>query len=309
MNTITVSYNYPVDFLWGINPEEDTLSDMNNSSYLFKLQEKKVTALLLNVKWARCEPLKGQFDEVYIESLRSLLARIKNRNIQSIVILNGLEIPIWKNLDHPRKSGSEFNDTAPFYEHLAEALFPYTNYFGIYCPRQTLFNHKMIDQAIADFQRTADIIHSLSEKSKAGLILPDSFGQNHSSKLKQLYTKNDYHYLRNAEIDFLGLPANRNISDQIQSLLGNFHKPLIFISNRLRNTFTNNKSEPLADILYEIWRMYQKGWKIIGYLSETEITSDSPDAELYEVSCKNNALKLSTDMSFLSEKWIRFLKD
>jgi len=309
MNTISVSYNFPTGFLWGSTPPEDALSETNNSAYLFRLQEKSVRALIIEIKWARCEPLKEQFDEGYIESRRSLLARIKSRNIEPVVILDSREFPQWMNLNHPGRSGSEAAEAYPFYVHLTDALLPYTNFIGLHAPQQGLFNGARVRTAMDVFRQTADHIHELSENTKAGLILPRDFGTEKASGVDRLFGRNEYHYLRKAEADFLGLPAGQTATAGIRSVLGENRIPLMFITDRLRSGNEEDRFEILADTLYDIWQLYQQGIRVLGYFSETDFNSDSPDTNLYEFSCKNNSLKLSTDMPELPEKWIRFLKD
>ncbi len=306
MKTITASYNFPPEFLWGIDPGRSLSDDPGSTAFLFQMKEKSIDALLLMIPWDRCEPLKGHYDDAYIESLRSFLGRMKTRGIEPLVIPDIRQVPAWQNLDHPGKKDEEGSGIYAFYRYLVDALIPYTKFFGILCPAPTLFRRKSVNRTLEHFSELSAYIHSVSEQAKTGLILPDEFG---SSKTGGWILKSEYEFLKSTEADFLGLRADGDFFPKLNALFERERKPVMIFSDGLRNIPDQDKADSLADMLFNCWNFYQEGWPVLGYFSETDITASGVEVILYENSCKNNAFRISTDMPDISEKWIRFLKD
>ena len=305
MKTITASYNFPPEFLWGIDPGKNLSEDPGNTAFLFQLRENNVNALLLKIPWNKCEPLKGHFDEAYIESLRSFLGRVKTRGIEPVIIPDTTQIPAWQNLD-PGRNDEESSGFDSFYRYLIEISIPYAKYYGIYCPRGSLFKKKTIHQALGRFTELSAYVHSISDRVKVGLVLPDEFGEKKSSGW---IMKNEYDFLRTAEADFLGLRADENVYAALRSVFGSGRKPVMILSDGTVENPDQETEDLTADNLYTYWRFYQEGWPILGYFSGADLPSDQNSHNLYAVCCKNNAFRISTDMPGLSEKWLRFLKD
>ena len=136
MNEISASFNFPADFYWGITQSNPDDAEMDFQSMLFRMQEMNVKSILIKVPWAKCEPLKGNFDEVYIESVRQKLIRIRNRNIMPVIIPDTFSTPAWLNLDHPGKEDREIRSGDLFIRHLTEATISLSDYFGISCPHR-----------------------------------------------------------------------------------------------------------------------------------------------------------------------------
>ena len=310
MKKISASYNFPSGFMWGIDPCRDMLADADINSFLFTLSEKHADALSVSVSWAKCEPLKAQFDERYIDSLRSLFIKIKNRNLEPVVIMNGTDTPPWLNLDVQGKSRPPDTTPLAFYKYLSDCLIPYAKFFCIHCSPASVFKNKTSEQMSAVYQETSGYLHSLSDKAKVGMILPESFSTAKPGGLNNYLFKRSYSFLKAEGIDFLGIRLMENSLKNIQDIFGKEERiPLMVISDRLSNVPDAEKTECLADNLFDIWHLYQKGWTLLGYITETELTGTDPAADLYEISCQNNALYISTDQPFLPEKWQRFLID
>lgn len=309
MSIFSASYNFPDDFFWGIVPYENFLQNKENAfSFIYKLREKHISAVRINIDWADCEPVKGNYDETYIDSIRSVVSRIRNQNIESVVILNTDETPNWQNLDHPRSIQENFSDRISFVKHLMDALIPYVKFF---CIRDMLPSRrfKKSGNAVREFQlETINYLHSLSENAMIGLIPSDELIKNADSALFQLIRRKHIQHLQSLPIDFLGIES---ISDRLPSILPIFNKkniPLMVISDQISKTPDENRSEILCSRIYDIWNIYQKGWPVIGYMSDTDIRKTSQEVILYEVFCKNNAFCISSEMRSLPEKWISFLK-
>lgn len=302
MKTYTASYRFPAGFLWGTIPGGDFLTDKGNSSYIYKLREEHIKAVIVDVPRDKCEPLKGNYDEAFIESVRSLLAKIRGQNIEPVVILNTDRRPGWQNL-HSRDM-SDSSDEYNFMAHLTEVLIPYTNYICMISPEGSLFSRGALNDKLSVLNDITDRIHSLSETAKAGLIMPDSF-----SGTRKILKPFRFDFLRNVETDFIGIRADKRMIEKMREVFGTERRPVLFLSDDLQHTLPENRAELLADKLYDAWHFYQQGWPVIGFFSETDIETVSADAYLYEVSCKKNAFEISTDMDDLPEKWRDFLKD
>ena len=302
MSTYSASYTFPADFLWGIVPREDILSDKENYSYLFSLQENRIGAIRISISWAKCEPLKGNFDEIYIESIRSLLSRIRERHIAPLVILNTEEAPGWKNLDHPEKE--DFSDEYKFSVHLIEALIPYTNHIGMMCPKGSLLDRNRLERKLSVLQEITAYIRKLSGTARSGLILTSVFSGSGS-----LLDQFRYRFLKKLETDFVGISTEDSSLIQMRSIFGDTRKAVMFLSDGLNNAEPADKTELLADKLHGAWQFYQEGWPIMGFFSNIEIEPEEGAFKLYTNACRNNAFRISTDMPYLPEKWLRFLKD
>ena len=302
MSTYSASYTFPAEFKWGIVPHDDILDDKENYSYLFSLQENRINAILINIPWSKCEPLSRNFDEVYIESIRLLLSRIRERNIAPLVILNTEEVPGWKNLDHPEKE--DFSDEYDFSVHLIDALIPYTDHIGMICPKGTILSRNRLNAKLRILQEITAYIHKLSGTAKAGLILASVFTE--SSRPLDRFR---YRFLKNTEADFLGIDTAADSLKKLQTVFGDERKPVMFVSDGLNDVPAGEKTEKLADRLHEVWQFYQEGWPILGYFSRMGIDPDRSEFKLYSNACRKNAFEISTDMPYLPEKWQRFLKD
>lgn len=302
MSTYSASYTFPAEFIWGIIPDDDILSDKENYSYLFSLQENRIRALRISVPWSKCEPLSGNFDEVYIESLRLLLSRLRERNIAPLVLLNTGEVPGWKNLDHPEKD--DFSDEYNFSIHLIDALIPYTDHFGMICPKGTILSRNRLNAKLRVIQEITDHIHSVSDTKKTGLILTSVFLE--SSGLLDRFR---HGFLRNTEADFLGIDTAEGTLKKMSTVFADERKAVMFLTDRLNEFSGEEKTEILTDSLYRVWQFYQEGWPVLGYFSRIGIEPDQPASELYADTCRKNAFTISTDMPYLPDKWQRFLKD
>ncbi|MBQ6509108.1 MAG: hypothetical protein IJI07_06505 [Flexilinea sp.] len=302
MSTYRASYTFPAEFMWGIIPHDDILDDKEIYSYLFSLQENRINALRISIPWSKCEPLSRNFDEVYIESIRLLLSRLRERNIAPLVILNTEEVPGWKNLDHPEKG--DFSDEYDFSVHLIDALIPYTGHFGMMCPKGTILSRNRLNAKLRILQEIFGHIHGLSGAAKAGLILTSVFSEN-SRPLDRLR----YGFLRNIEADFLGIDTAPDSLKKLRTLFPDERKAVIFLSNAPDDVSSEEKTEMLADNLYEVWQFYQEGWPIRGYFSRIGIEPELSAFKLYTNACRKNAFEISTDMPYLPDKWQRFLKD
>ena len=302
MSRHSASFNFPSGFLWGIVPYDGFSSDKDNLPYIFDLQEKNIKAVLVNVPWAACEPLKGNYNEEYIETLRTMLIRIIGRNISPVVIINTDILPGWQNLDHPKKKDQ--NDAYNFSIHIAEALCPYTKLFGLICPRGSLFNHSSTNSGVRLINDVSAYIHDLSDDAKTILVLNSAL----SAKDEWLDLIR-YSFIKNTETDYLGPDADEDAFKKIQSLFRDEHKPIMVLSDGLRAVDPEMRSEILADKLYSVWRFYQTGWPVLGFFSETDVSETARESFLYANSCKNNSFKISDDMPYLPGKWQQFLKD
>ncbi len=302
MKTYTASYIFPDDFLWGIVPDESFLTNKDSYSSIYGLKEKRVGSVLIDVPWDKCEPLKGSFDEPFLETVRTLLARIRGENIEPFVILNTGKVPGWQNLE--KNTDADPGDVYNFSIHIADALVPYTNFFGSYCPKGSLFSRNLLNEKLSVLSDIRGHIHSLSESAKCGIVLSEVFREK-----SRLFMQLRYDFLKKIETDFFGLPASDAMTGRLTEIFGEERRPIIFINDGLKSISAAERPEILTDKLYKVWHFYQKGWPVIGYFSETEPGSGSPDASLYEFFSKKNAFEISTDMDGLPEKWKLFLKD
>lgn len=302
MKTYAASFIFPDDFLWGIVPDDSFLTNKESYSAIYGLKEKQVRSILIDVPWDRCEPLKGSFDESFLENIRTLLARIRGENIEPFVVLNTRKLPGWQNLE--KNAEADPGDVYHVAVHIADALIPYTNFFGTFCPKGSLFSRNILNEKLSVLADIRGHIHSLSESAKCGIILSEVLAEK-----GKLFMQLRYDFLKKIETDFLGLPASDAMTGQLTEIFGEERRPVIFINDGLKSISAAERPEILTDKLYKVWHFYQKGWPVIGYFSETEPGSGSPDTSLYEFFSKKNAFEISTDMDGLPEKWKLFLKD
>ena len=302
MSTYSASYTFPSEFLWGIVPPEDLINDKENYPYLFSLRENRIGAIRISIHWARCEPLNSNYDELYIESVRSLLSRLREQNIAPLVILNTEEVPGWKNLDHPEKE--DFSDEYNFSIHVIDALIPYTNHIGMMCPKGALLNRTKLNARLGIIHEVTEHIHALSASAKAGLILTSVF-----SGSGRPLDRFRYGFLRNTVVDFLGIGTGAEFLKEMHTVFDDERKPVMFLSDGLNDVSAEEKTELMADCLYEVWQFYQEGWPVSGYFSRIGIEPEATAFKLYTNTCRKNAFEISTDMPYLPEKWLRFLKD
>lgn len=309
MNTISASYNFPAGFLWGISADDEIISSRDYYSFLYGLKENFIGAVTVNLKWADFEPLKNNYNEMMIESVRNLFARINNQNIEPVVILDIGNIPQWQNLEKNQRKGTFSEERYNFSVLIANAIIPYTKFLGLCLSEASMYSNKLLQSEINTHQNIRNFIHSVSEQVKVGTIIPNGvFGRKHNSFLN-ITKRPQIHGIQRAEIDFVGISAD----DQARNAVANTYKenriPLMIISDNLRSDPPESRLDELTEKIYNVWRFYMKGWEIIGYISETDISSDSMEKTFFINTCRNNSFEISTDNPNLSEKWIRFLKD
>ena len=309
MKIYSASYNFPPGFLWGVSPGKDFVSDPENYTYLFGLQETGIKAISIYIPWAEFEPLKGNYDEKRIDSVRLLLSRIRSRNIEPVVILDVGEIPQWQNLEKNGKNGSFNEDRYKFSTHLIDAFATYTNYFAISCSYSSLSSGKLMQAELQMHKDICEYLHSVSDKKLAGTALPSITSARKKGGFRNLFGRIQLNAMKSIETDFIAIHADNDSFSEVQSSLDGKKEPILFLSDSLNTASPDEKSGILMDKLYDIWQIYQKGWRVLGLLSEINIKAPSKEKELYEISGKNNAFIISTENPDLPEKWVRFLKD
>ena len=308
MNNISASFNFHSDFFWGIVPPDIDDPENDIPGMLFRLQEMNVQAILIKVPWSKCEPLRGHFDEAYIESVRQKLIRIRNRNIKPVIIPDTGSAPAWLNLDHHAGEKRNSTNATDFIRHLAGATVSFTDHFGILCAADQPLLHTGATSFPHLFPEIREHIRSLAPDVKTGIVLYDGF-PGRQKGISSLLTRMRFGFLKKSGLDFLGIPAQENSAERIRNVFGGLRIPTLFISDGLSGISETEETEELTDRIYEVWQMYQKGLPVIGYISETSPDPEKPASAVFTNVCKNNALQISTDMEGLSEKWIRFLKD
>ena len=309
MKIYSASYNYPPGFLWGISPGKDFVSDPENYTWLFDLQETGIKAISVYIQWSEFEPLKENYDEKRIDNARLLLSRIRSRNIEPIVILDVGEIPHWQNLEKSGKN-ADFNDErCQFAEHLIDAFATYTNYFAVSCSYSSLSSGKHMQAELRMHKAVCDYLHSISEHKFAGTAIPSISAAKKSGGFRNIFSRIQLTALKSNESDFIAIYSDNDSFSEVQSSLSGKKEPILFLSDGLNTTAPDERSNVLMDKLYDIWQIYQKGWRVLGLLSEMDIKTPSKEKELYAISSKKNAFEISTEDPDLPEKWVRFLKD
>lgn len=309
MKIYSASYNYPSGFLWGISPGKDFVSDPENYTWLFDLQETGIKAISICIPWAEYEPLKGNYDEKRIETARLLLTRIRNRNIEPVVMLDVGEIPHWQNLEKSGKKEGFIEERYKFSAHLIDAFATYAKYFAISFSYSSLSSGKHMQAELRMHKEICEYLHSISDKKLAGTAIPSIASARKKGGFRNLFGRIQLTALKSIETDFIAIHADNDSFKEVQSSLEGKKEPILFLSDGLKAAAPEQKSEILMDKLYDIWQIYQKGWHVLGLLSEIDIKAPSKEKELYAISSKNNAFEISTDNPYLPEKWVRFLKD
>lgn len=309
MSTYSASYNFPQEFLWGIAAPDGFITDRSNNVTLFSLREKDIKALSITLRWADFEPLKNNYAEPLIDSVRNLLSRIRSQNIEPLIILNLSAVPQWQNLEHkPQKdhfAAEKFN----FATHLANALIPYTNYFAIDISGNAFFRGKDFTADIETHLSVRKYILSLSNSVKVGTIFSPQRFQKKRGGIRSLFQPKSTGLLQNSEMDFFGITADDTAYEGIQNLLKEARKPLFIYSDELSKHPPSERADILADKIFDSWHFYQKGWPLLGFFSGLNLNEDTQALEIFTSASKNNAFQISTENENLPEKWIRLLKD
>ena len=309
MKIYSASYNYPPGFLWGISPGKDFISDPENYTYLFDLQETGIKAISIYIPWAEFEPLKGNYDEKRIDAVRLLLSRIRSRNIEPVVILDVGEIPQWQNLEKSGKNEGFIEERYQFAANLIDASATYTNYFAVSCSFSSLSSGKQMQAELRMHKAICDYLHSISENKFAGTVIPSITAAKKRGGFRNLFGRIQLSALKSNESDFIAIHMDNDSFRDVQSALEGKKEPILFLYEGLKTAAPNEKSNDLMDKLFDIWQIYQRGWRVLGLLSEMDIKAPSKEKELYAISSKNNAFEISTENPELPEKWVRFLKD
>lgn len=309
MSVCSVSYNFPPGFLWGLSMPEAFAKDRGNSPLLYQLRENDIRSLTITLNWADFEPLKNNYEESLIETVRTLLSRIRTQNMEAIIILNMASVPQWQNLEHDRHKDYFGAEKFNFATHLANAFVPYTHYFGLCCSETAYSSGKEMKAEMETQNSVRDYIRSLSESAKVGtVLLSPSFGKT-GSLIRGLFQSIGTNPLKGSAADFLGISTDAAAYAGVQNIFGEERKPLVILSDRLHTASPQERTNALIDKIYEFWQFYQKGWPILGYYSDLNLNDDPEAAGFFSEICRGNALGLSSDDERLSEKWVRFLKD
>ena len=309
MSIYSASYNFPQGFLWGIVTPDSFYSEKTNNVTLFSLKEKGIKAIFLTLKWADFEPLKNNYEESLIDDVRTLLSRTRRQNIEPLIMLDMAAVPQWQNLEHePHKdffSAEKFN----FATHIANALLPYSNYFGMYISENALFPGKGFSSDLEIHNSVRNYILSISESAKVGTILaPQSF-QKKGAGLRGLFQSWSANPLKNSEMDFFGISADEISFEGIQNIMKETRKPLFIFKEDIAKIPPAVRADALADKIYDSWHFYQKGWPLLGFFAALDPNEDSRAMVLFTETSNKNAFEISTENENLPEKWIRLLKD
>lgn len=309
MNNYSVSYNFPSSFQWGLNAGNDFLSDRINDAYLFRLKDHGIKSVVIHINWAEYEPATNQYDEKLIEATRSLLSRIRARNIEPVIILGTDEVPQWQGPDARAKDHPFTAEKFNFATHLVNAFASYAKFFGIVFPGGALFSKKQMQESAEVFNDIRNYIHSLSDAAKTGAVLfsADYFPKNQG--IRQLLARNQMNMLKEIESDFWGIPADERSISGFEQILDDKRDPILFLTDHLKQIPDFDRGDRIIDILFHVWQFYQRGWPVLGYHSDLDHYSESAESILYASCCKNNALGISTEDPYLPGKWIQFLKD
>ena len=309
MKVYSASYNFPNGFRWGISPDENLNFGNIDYSTIFTLKENHIDSLTVPVIWAEYEPLKNQYDEKKIESIRISLSRIHDQNIAPIIRLEIGELPLWQNLEKPDKKNNFSNERYNFAAHIINALIPYCSYFCLTCSAASFSSDQLLKSELSVHKDIRDYANAISENCLVGTMVPSSAFGPVKSGLKKLFMRSPTDELFNVKTDFLGITAEKEYSAGLQKLFGTHRKPLMIMSDEIKKIPPESRADHLIDNIYETWELYQKGWPVLGYCSGTDMLSPSREKDLYSTFSEQNALKISTEMPFLSETWVHFLKD
>ncbi len=293
MNNIEASFNFPNGFLWGNVTSAKIISDKTYQSLIHTLHEKHINALLFSISWSQCEPLKGSFDEPYVDSIRLFLSRVQSQNITPVIILNVRDFPSWKNLEDRSRSRNLMTDEYNFAARLIQSTCTYTNFYVLEMPNNT----GNMNGFVSLFKDISEYTHRLSDNCKTGLFVNnnDYAGKSIFSKWKQnLY----FRITEKTHPDFLFVRASGKFLNTICNSLFVTEKPPIALLSEVTDVLEQEKSvEILTDELFDFWHMYQNGWPIMGFFIDILSVKSKELTELYENSCIENAFRISTQMS------------
>ena len=309
MSSYAVSYNFHPDFMWGTSVNGQFLLDKANSAYLYQLKDNGINSIVITLTWSDYEPLKNNYNELLIDSTRALLSRIHNLNIEPIIILDNSEIPQWQNLEKRNKNETFSTERYNYSIHLAETLIPYTNIIGIKCSYDAMYSNKQLSSETEAIQDTRKYIQSVSEQVKTGLIIPSDIFRKKKNSFLFIPKSVNINSIKGSEFDFIGINSDPATADLIKNTFQKSKAELMIYSDGVRSTAPHTINDMIIDNIYNIWMHYQQGWKIIGYFSEIDLNSETPEKNTFKKVCNSNSLELSTDNEELPEKWVRFLKD
>ena len=309
MKIYSASYNFHTEFHWGISSAENLNTASIDYPFLFALREKHIDSITIPIHWSEYEPLKNQYDEKKIESIRVVLSRIQDQNISPIIILNIGDIPLWQNLENTGKADHFSAERYNFATHIINALIPYCHFFCLSFSSAAIKSNKLFKSELITHEEIHDYTNAISESCMVGTLIPSAAFKHKTSGVRRLFGQPSLSELSNMKTDFFGIKADKAFFVELQQLFGNEKKKLLIISDELRASNDLYRADTLIDKIYETWQLYQKGWPILGYCSEVDILSSSPESDLYALFSEQNSLKISTQTPFLSEKWTRFLKD
>lgn len=309
MSVISVSYNFPAGFLWGITGNYDYFAGRDNYSMLFHLKDQSIDSICITLNWADFEPLKNNYDEARIDNVRTFLSRAHNQNIKPIILLDIGTVPQWQNLEKTEKNYSFSQERYNFTAYLANVLIPYTKIIGLICSEEALYSIKILSAELEAHKEIRKYIRSISEQINVGTVLPASIDKKANHGIRLIPRKLHLEPLKNTEMDFVGLPAKLEIQNALQNIFDKERVPLVYFTDRLNISPPTKRFDELLEKIYNIWHTYQHGWPVMGYFSEIDINTMGPETELLINTSKKNSLELSTENLNISEKWIHFLKD
>ena len=308
MNNYSVSYNFPNDFLWGINLSDNILRKREDISVLYRIKDKSIQGVCLTLEWADFEPLKNNFEENLIESTRSLLSRIRSHNLEPILIINTATVPQWQNLEHNTKNYFFSSEKYNFVSYLSNAFVPYTNYFGLCISDTAFLSNKETKSELETVQNIREHIISIKNSSKIGIVLSSQIFNNNLRGFRGMIQSSNIRLLKESSADFFGISADGTIYNMLQNIFKDERKPLFILNDKMNSNTNSNNFEDLADKIFDMWHFYQKGWQILGYFTELNIYNEHV-FEFFSKTCRNNSLSISSTDENLSEKWMHFLKD
>ena len=309
MSKLSASYNFPGGFLWGTTLRDDSLFLKENAAYLYQLKENNISAITVFLNWADYEPLKNNYDEALIDATRGFFSRLSSQNITPIAVFDISEIPHWQNLERSGKHNTFSQEKLNFSKYLANTIIPYTKYFSFLISAKSAASQRSFDTDLKTIHEIRDYIRSINDQTQTGILFhAGSFSKN-GSFFSQIWNKPAISSLKKSDLDFIGINTAPEMIEQIQIVFGKERKPLLLYSDQLSSKPIDLRSDTLITNIYEIWRIYQNGWPVLGYFSEIDISEAGSIKERFSTISKTNSLELSTDDPELPEKWLRFLKD
>lgn len=309
MSVYSASYNFPPGFLWGTSADMQDAIRKDNAGLLYNLRDNSINAFSLILKWNQYEPLKNNYDELLIETTRSVFSRLHSQNVEPILILDIGTIPIWQNLEKSKRKETFFDERYNFAIHMANALIPYTKYFGLTCTSEALYSDKALKEELRLYQEIRKNVQSISEQVRVGIIIPADAFLNKGNGFFKLVRTPRLNALKGADYDFLGINSDVITIKTVADSLSSDKKPLLFYNDNMMMTAPESQTDLLADKIFGTWQLYLQGWPVFGYCSETDLSTASTARNFMTMCSKNNAFEISTENPNLSEKWIRFLKE